>query len=167
MAANLVSFAPFSTIAPEARALQDKCLAPIQAGIDSGSYPPGLRKQYALQLEHIEAQIPSCEVILVPVYSFEDRKRKTRLLLLIPVCLNPVPKSCPGSQQEICVHEVYDESPSISWLHCTHLFLSSSSLEYLCLSLFSKHIKVKTSENPVIDPHYFRREFGNVTLAWP
>ena len=135
MASNLLSFVPFSTIAPEALALQDKCLMPIRAGIDSGSYPPGLRKQYALQLEHIEAQIPSCEIILVPVYSFDDRKRKTRLLLLILVCLNPVPKSCPGSQQEICGHQVYDESPSISWLYCTHLFLSYSTWEYLCPSL--------------------------------
>ena len=84
-AANLVSFVPLSTISPEARALQDEYLATIRAGIDSGSFPPGLRKQYALQLEHIEAQIPSCEVILVPVYSFENCKHKTRLLLLTPV----------------------------------------------------------------------------------
>ncbi|KAI9439676.1 alcohol oxidase [Lactarius indigo] len=64
MAINLMSFVPLSTITPEAQALQDKYLAPIRARIDSGEYPPGLRKQYEVQLEHIKAQIPSCEFML-------------------------------------------------------------------------------------------------------
>ena len=28
-----------------------------------------------------------------------------------------------------------------------------------------KHIKAKTIEKPVIDPHYFRTEFGKVTCG--
>jgi hypothetical protein len=75
-AGNLVAFAPLSAISPEAQALQDKYLASIRARIDSGSCPPGLRKQYELQLEYIKAKIPSCEVMLVPAFSFIRRKRK-------------------------------------------------------------------------------------------
>ena len=73
---NLLTFAPLSSITPEAQALQDKYLASIRARIDSGSYPPGLRKQYELQLEHIKAQLPSCELMLVPAFSMVKRKRK-------------------------------------------------------------------------------------------
>ncbi|KAH8983419.1 alcohol oxidase [Lactarius hatsudake] len=69
MAINLMSFAPLSTITPEAQALQDKYLASIRARVDSGDYPPGLRKQYEVQLEHIKAQIPSCEFLLVQARS--------------------------------------------------------------------------------------------------
>ncbi|KAF8268457.1 alcohol oxidase [Lactarius quietus] len=69
-AAYVLSLAPLSAIAPEAQALQDKYLASIRACIDSGSYTPGLRRQYELQLENIKAQIPSCEVMLVPAFSF-------------------------------------------------------------------------------------------------
>ncbi|KAH9023899.1 alcohol oxidase [Lactarius pseudohatsudake] len=69
MAVNLMSFVPLSTVTPEARALQDKYLASIRARIDSGDYPPGLRKQYEVQLDHIKAQIPSCEFMLVQARS--------------------------------------------------------------------------------------------------
>jgi hypothetical protein len=88
MAANVMSFAPLSTFTSEAQALQDKYLASIRARIDSGSYPSGLRKQYEVQLEHVEAQLPSCELILVPAYGIVKRKRKRDRLaysgLLIP-----------------------------------------------------------------------------------
>ncbi|KAH9036445.1 alcohol oxidase, partial [Lactarius pseudohatsudake] len=69
MAVNLMSFVPLSTVTPEARALQDRYLASTRARIDSGDYPPGLRKQYEVQLEHIKAQIPSCEFMLVQARS--------------------------------------------------------------------------------------------------
>jgi hypothetical protein len=88
-AANLVAFAPLHSISPEAQALQDKYLASIRARIDSGRCPPGLRKQYELQLEHIKAEIPSCEVMLMPTFSFFKRERKRHCLpyscLLTPV----------------------------------------------------------------------------------
>jgi len=71
-ATNVMSFAPLSAITPEARALQDKYLASIRARVDSGTYPPGLRKQYEIKLEHVKAQVPSCEV---PAHSAK-RKRK-------------------------------------------------------------------------------------------
>ncbi|KAN0132354.1 alcohol oxidase [Lactarius tabidus] len=69
-AGNLLAFVPLSAISPEAQAIQDKYLASIRARIDSGSCPPGLRKQYELQLEYIKDKIPSCEVMLVPGFSF-------------------------------------------------------------------------------------------------
>ena len=71
-----MTFTPLSAVTPEARELQDRYLASIKARIDSGSYPSGLRKQYELQLDHIKAQIPSCEFILVPAFSVFRRKRE-------------------------------------------------------------------------------------------
>ena len=64
--ASLLTFLPLSAISPDAQAVQDKYLAPIQARIDGGDCPPGLRKQYTLQLEQIKAQIPSHEIALFP-----------------------------------------------------------------------------------------------------
>jgi hypothetical protein len=75
-AGNLLAFAPLSAISPEAQAIQDKYLASIRARVDSGSCPPGLRKQYELQLEYIKDEIPSCEVMLMPAFSFFKRKRE-------------------------------------------------------------------------------------------
>ena len=71
-----MTFTPLSVITSEARESQDKYLSSIQARIDSGNYPPGLRKQYELQLDHIKAQIPSCEFILIPAYSPFSRERE-------------------------------------------------------------------------------------------
>ena len=135
-AGNLLAFAPLSVISPEAQALQDKYLASIRARIDSGSCPPGLRKQYELQLEYIKGQIPSCEVMLVPAFSFFRRKhQRNDMAFFIPVSLPPYDKSCPGLQQEICGYRLSDESPSIPWFDCARLYLSSSSAEYLRPSL--------------------------------
>jgi hypothetical protein len=136
-AGNLLAFVPLSAISPEAQAIQDKYLASIRARIDSGSCPPGLRKQYELQLEYIKDKIPSCEVMLVPGFSFF--RRKYQRALLIPVCLPPCRKSCPGSQQEICGYRVSDESPSISWFHCARLYLSSPSVNTYARPYFEAH----------------------------
>ncbi|KAI0280314.1 alcohol oxidase, partial [Russula aff. rugulosa BPL654] len=77
--ASLLTFLPLSSISHDAQALQEKYLAPIQARIDGGDCPPGLRKQYKLQLGHIKAQAPSHEIALVPSIAFSlvpDPKRK-------------------------------------------------------------------------------------------
>ena len=85
--------------------------------------------------------------------------------LLIRVCSPPHHKSYSGSQQEICVYWVHDESPSIPWLHCACLYLSSSHGMLTDVPIL-KHIKSNDPlERPVIDPHYFEEEYGNVTLA--
>ena len=60
-----LAFLPLSAISPDAQALQEKYLSPIQARIDGGDCPPGLRKQYKLQLEQIKARIPSHEIALL------------------------------------------------------------------------------------------------------
>jgi len=66
----LLTFLPLSAISHDAQALQEKYLAPIQARIDGGDCPPGLRKQYKLQLGHIKAQAPSHEIALLPSITF-------------------------------------------------------------------------------------------------
>jgi hypothetical protein len=73
--ASLLTFLPLSAISHDAQALQEKYLAPIQARIDDGDCPPGLRKQYKLQLEHIKAQAPSHEIVLVPSIAFSLGER--------------------------------------------------------------------------------------------
>lgn len=62
---SILTFSPLSAISPDAQTVQEKYLAPIRARIDRGDCPPGLRKQYELQLENIKAQTPSHEIALV------------------------------------------------------------------------------------------------------
>ena len=73
--ASLLTFLPLSEISRDAQALQEKYLSPIQARADDGDCPPGLRKQYKLQLEHIKAQAPGHEIILLPSIAFSLGER--------------------------------------------------------------------------------------------
>ena len=73
--ASLLTFLPLSAISHDAQALQEKYLSPIQARIDDGDCPPGLRKQYKLQLEHSKAQAPGHEIILLPSIAFSLGER--------------------------------------------------------------------------------------------
>lgn len=73
--ASLLAFLPLSAISHDAQALQDKYLTPIRARINGGDCPAGLRKQYRLQLEHIKAQAPSHEVLLLPCIAFSLSER--------------------------------------------------------------------------------------------
>jgi len=66
----LLTFLPLSAISSDAQALQEKYLAQIQARIDGGYCPPGLQKQYKLQIEHIKVQAPSHEIALLPSILF-------------------------------------------------------------------------------------------------
>jgi hypothetical protein len=75
MKATLLTFVPLPALSPNAQDTQEKYLAPIQARIDAEDCPPGLRKQHRLQLEHIKAQIPSHEIILVQSSGFSLGKR--------------------------------------------------------------------------------------------
>ncbi|KAI0306213.1 hypothetical protein B0F90DRAFT_1808660 [Multifurca ochricompacta] len=80
MATYLMAFMPLSAITPDAQGLQKKYLASIQARIAAGDYPSGLKKQYQLQLDHIKAEIPSHEFVVMQRCSFRysapDLKRK-------------------------------------------------------------------------------------------
>jgi hypothetical protein len=73
--ASLLTFLPLSAISHDAQALQEKYLAPIQARIDGGDCPPGLQKQYKLQLGHIKVQAPSHEIALLPSIAFSLGER--------------------------------------------------------------------------------------------
>jgi hypothetical protein len=73
--ASLLAFLPLSAISHDAQALQEKYLASIQARIDGGDCPPGLWKQYKLQLGHIKAQAPSHEIALLPSIAFSLGER--------------------------------------------------------------------------------------------
>jgi hypothetical protein len=66
---------PLSAIAPDAQAVQEKYLAPVRARIDGGDCPPGLRKQYKVQLEQIKEQAPSHEIILFPSFGPSSGER--------------------------------------------------------------------------------------------
>ncbi|KAF8486327.1 alcohol oxidase [Russula ochroleuca] len=76
---STLTFLPLSAISPDAQAVQEKYLSPIQARIDGGDCPPGLRKQYKLQLEQIKARTPSLEIALFqfnPRWLVPDPKKK-------------------------------------------------------------------------------------------
>ncbi|KAH9990439.1 GMC oxidoreductase-domain-containing protein [Russula vinacea] len=76
---SILTFLPLSAISPDAQAVQGKYLAPIQARIDGGDCPPGLRKQYRLQLEQIKARTPSHEIALfqsIGMWLVPDPKKK-------------------------------------------------------------------------------------------
>jgi hypothetical protein len=66
----LLAFVPLSAISLDAQVLQEKYLHSIQARIDAEDCPRGLQKQYKLQLEHIKAQAPSHEIVLLQSVGF-------------------------------------------------------------------------------------------------
>ncbi|KAI0314824.1 alcohol oxidase [Amylostereum chailletii] len=70
MATTCMTFVPLSSISPDAEALQQRKLeADITARIKSGEYSPALEKQLTVQLEHIKAQEPTCELVLANRFS--------------------------------------------------------------------------------------------------
>jgi len=79
--ASLLAFFPLSAVSPNAQALDEKYLEPIRARIDGGDCPPGLRKQYELQLEQLKVQAPSHEILLFPCIGFSLGKGENRGIL--------------------------------------------------------------------------------------
>jgi len=75
MKSGLLTWVPLTALSPDAQDVQEKYLAPIQARIDAADCPPGLRKQYKLQLEHINARIPSHEIIMLSSSGFSFGER--------------------------------------------------------------------------------------------
>jgi len=59
-------FAPLESLTSDAANINDTYLTAIEAGIKNGKYPAGLQKQYAIQLERIKKQQPSCEILVFP-----------------------------------------------------------------------------------------------------
>uniref|UniRef100_A0A0W0G3U5 Glucose-methanol-choline oxidoreductase N-terminal domain-containing protein n=1 Tax=Moniliophthora roreri TaxID=221103 RepID=A0A0W0G3U5_MONRR len=79
-----VTFVPLSSFTPDAASLQEKLVESVR----SKSASPGLTKQLEIQLEHIKAQEPSCELLVGPTFNSEpnppkpDRKYLTLCNLL-------------------------------------------------------------------------------------
>ena len=61
-----LTFVPLQSICSGASELQKAVTSTIRAGIENDVYPPGLKKQYELQLRHLEEQVPSLEIMLAP-----------------------------------------------------------------------------------------------------
>ncbi|GBE78968.1 Dehydrogenase citC [Sparassis crispa] len=61
-----LTFVPLNTICADTTTIQKTVSETILAGIAQNVYPPGLRKQYTIQLKHLEQQVPSLELILGP-----------------------------------------------------------------------------------------------------
>jgi hypothetical protein len=78
-----MTFLPLSAISPDAEAVQEKYLATVRARLETDEYPPGLRKQYRLQLEHIKAKVPCHEVVLFQSVGFLIRKPDSFSLIRI------------------------------------------------------------------------------------
>lgn len=66
-------FAPLESLTSDAANINDTYLTAIEAGIKNGKYPAGLQKQYAIQLERIKKQQPSCEILVFPGMSAPGR----------------------------------------------------------------------------------------------
>ncbi|GBE79001.1 Dehydrogenase citC [Sparassis crispa] len=61
-----LTFVPLDTICADTTTMQKTLSETIRAGIAANVYSPGLRKQYTIQLKHLEQQVPSLELILGP-----------------------------------------------------------------------------------------------------
>lgn len=66
-------FAPFGAVSPDADELNKAHLSAIEAGLKAGKYPPGLQKQYEIQLERLQKQLPSIELCTFPGMSTPGR----------------------------------------------------------------------------------------------
>ncbi|KAI0724911.1 alcohol oxidase [Fomitopsis betulina] len=61
-----LTFVPLQSICSHTAKLHKIVTDTILAGIKNDTYPSGLRKQYELQLKHIDEQVPSFEIMLAP-----------------------------------------------------------------------------------------------------
>ena len=68
-------FAPLESVATDAAYVNKAHLSKIEAGLKSGKYPTGLQKQYEIQLERIQKQLPSCEILVYPGMSAPGRNK--------------------------------------------------------------------------------------------
>lgn len=61
-----IAFLPLDAISVEAAKFQKELKEKILADIKEDKYSDGLRKQYELQLQHLEDKVPSLEIMLGP-----------------------------------------------------------------------------------------------------
>ena len=137
--------------------MQEKYLAPIQARIDDGDCPLGLRKQYKLQLERIKARTPSHEIALFQSIGMWLGKRDD---------FRTPPSSTHPHRQSLILRRNMQLSGLCCTIHspavplcASMIYHSSRANAQSCL----QHIKSSNPlEHPVIDPHYFEEEYGRV-----
>ncbi len=119
-----MAFLPLSAICP---ALQGEYLSSIQARINNGGCPPGLRKQYELQLEHIRAQAPSHEIHLFPCMSALLGERDSFELISTLSSLRPHQQS-PNLRGNMCLSFPFQIRRSLAVLLC--VFRDSTAPRY-------------------------------------
>ena len=61
-----LTFVPLQSISSDASKLQKIVTDTILTGIRDEKYSPGLKKQYELQLRHLQEELPSMEIMLAP-----------------------------------------------------------------------------------------------------
>ena len=74
MSSICMTFVPLASISPDADTLQDSLRESIKAGMAAGKYSAALEKQFQIQLRHIDAKEPSCEIVLTQTFSTKPSK---------------------------------------------------------------------------------------------
>lgn len=74
MSSICMTFVPLASISSNSLALQQRLYDSIEAGIVAKKFSPALQKQFKVQLEHIKAQDPSCELVLTQACSSKPSK---------------------------------------------------------------------------------------------
>ncbi|EIM79982.1 alcohol oxidase [Stereum hirsutum FP-91666 SS1] len=69
MSSICMTFVPLASISSNSQALQQRLYDSIEAGIVAKKFSSALQKQFKVQLEHIKAQDPSCELVLTQACS--------------------------------------------------------------------------------------------------
>ena len=125
MSSICMTFVPLCAISPDAKSLQDNLKESIRAGIAADKYSPALQKQFNIQLAHIDAQEPSCEVVLTqgfgskpskPITSIHTFSRSITILTTVYCCLRR------SETQDGVHHDVRSPQPSLlPGKHCMTL----------------------------------------------
>lgn len=74
MASICMTFVPLASICKDSEVLQQRLYDSIEAGIAAKKFSLALQKQLKVQLEHIKAQEPSCELVLTQACSSKPSK---------------------------------------------------------------------------------------------
>lgn len=61
-------FVPLSSISNKAPEIISNVRKRIEAEIAAGTYPPALAEQYRIQLNNLEKNVPSCEIVPFPAF---------------------------------------------------------------------------------------------------
>ncbi|KAK7031661.1 alcohol oxidase [Favolaschia claudopus] len=68
MAATCIAFVPLASVSPMHASLQESLAKAIEKDISTGKISESLRKQYTIQLKHLQDREPSCEFLMWPLF---------------------------------------------------------------------------------------------------